>query len=462
MPYSTERLPSRPIIHRLRMKKGSFGYNASLLAGWTALAQALGLLAAPILTRIYSVADFGNLQLYISIFSFGFAVVAARYELAILLPEDDADAANVAVLGLGVAIFTSLGYGLLLWGLKTLRVFPSSLGSVQPYFWFIPVGMLGAGVYLLASQWALRKREYSPIASTKLVQAAGQITAQLALGGFLKAGLVGLLIGDVFGRVGGSLRLVRLIWSNGKQSFRSVSRSGIMKVARRYRSFPLISSGSALLNTAGLGLPVLMIGAMHGTTVLGWFSLVERLMNVPCAVIGQAISQVYLGEASKLLRSAPGSVHHLFLRTLGKLTLLSFGPFLAVWIFSPWLFATVFGASWREAGYYARILIPMDYVGFVVWPLMSTLNLLERQGWQLWWDGGRLALTAGSLAAIHFFKGSARLAVLAYSASMLVGYLSHLALCQRALKEGTGPRRPVLQGECGQRRPDFTGESLKN
>src|SRR5262245_8313247 len=88
-----------------RFPSGSFGRSVSVLASGTAAGQALALLAAPLLTRLYSPADFGHLQLYVSIMTFAMLTSTWRYELAILLPKANEEAAEVLAVALCVALF---------------------------------------------------------------------------------------------------------------------------------------------------------------------------------------------------------------------------------------------------------------------------------------------------------------------------------------------------------------------
>ena len=85
---------------RTMLPKNTFVYGVSLLLGGTAGAQMLTVLAAPLLTRLYSSEDFGLLSVYTSLLALIGVVSSLRYELAIPLPEDDGEAANVAVLSL--------------------------------------------------------------------------------------------------------------------------------------------------------------------------------------------------------------------------------------------------------------------------------------------------------------------------------------------------------------------------
>jgi hypothetical protein len=83
-----------PLLNRW-IPQGSFARNVSLLAGGTALSQVLAILVSPILTRIYMPSDFGALQIFIALMSLVVVAAAGRYEVALLLPEDEQSAIDV-------------------------------------------------------------------------------------------------------------------------------------------------------------------------------------------------------------------------------------------------------------------------------------------------------------------------------------------------------------------------------
>ena len=82
----------------------SFVKGVSALTTGTALAQLILLLVSPILTRIYSPSDFGDLAIFLSILSVISVFVCGRYELAIVLPKNVEEAINV----LGLSFFLTV------------------------------------------------------------------------------------------------------------------------------------------------------------------------------------------------------------------------------------------------------------------------------------------------------------------------------------------------------------------
>jgi O-antigen/teichoic acid export membrane protein len=99
----------------------------------------------------------------------------------------------------------------------------------------------------------------------------------------------------------------------------------------------------------------------------------------------------------------------------------------------PGLFALVFGDPWRISGEYARLLAPMFLVQFAIMPLSQTLNALERQDYQLVWDGARLGLVVLTLLLANTLGVSASVSIAFYGAVMFAAYLGLAVISERAI-----------------------------
>jgi O-antigen/teichoic acid export membrane protein len=396
-------------------------------------AQALGVAALPVLTRLYSVSDFGYLQIYASLLMALTVIAALRYEVAVLIAEDGESAGNT----LAVAIFCVVGSATLA-ALVVAVAFRFHLatrlaGSFAPWLWSLPLAMLAAGMVQVQTNWALRHKHFGGIASTKVSQIATQLTTQTAAG-ILRPSVWGLIGGDLTGRVVSNLTLA---WTNRNDAFdalRKSSSQGMRTAARRYREFPLFSSGSALLNTGGVVMPALLIGYFYGAKVLGLYALVDRVLGAPTFLVGQGISQVYMAEGGRLATTAPEALHGIFVRTFKRLLQVAMPPAVVIALFAPHLFAFALGPQWREAGVYAQLLVPRSLLAFAVWPLSTTLLLLERQRLQLAWDAGRLILTVGVIWGSYRYINSPRVTLASYAIAMLLGYGAYAWICHRVLR----------------------------
>jgi O-antigen/teichoic acid export membrane protein len=388
--------------------------------------------ATPVLTRLYTPADFGQFQIYITVFSFLLIVAAWRFEVAVLLPKAKEGGVAVAVLGLTAVAITS-GVTAIAWAALSAAGLPDGrLDVIRRYGWLLPAAVAGGGATAVLMQWSLREGDYRGVNLARITQNSTLVATQAAAA-LTPIGGAGLMLGDAIGRLAGAAGLLLRGWRSHGPLARAVRPADLRAMLIRYWRFPVISGGSALLNTAGIVLPTVFLSGF-GPTPLGWLALVDRLIATPTTLLGQQISQVYGAKAARLAHDDPKALAALFRDLLLRLALTGIVPFGLLAVAGPWAFALVFGESWRAAGQYARVVAPMQFISFFIWPLMPTLNILEHQHWQLAWDIGRLALCAAAMAAAAHFGGSPMWVVASYSAAMTAGYVAHAALSYLAIR----------------------------
>jgi O-antigen/teichoic acid export membrane protein len=417
----------------LVLPRGRFARSVTLLAGGTALGQAITVLVSPILTRLYTPEDFGVFGVYASILGIVTVVASLRYEFALPLPEDDKTAANILVLcfillfgmtTLSWLVIHSLGNQIVAW---------ANVPGLKPYLWLIPLGMLGAGTYQILNYWAVRKRDFPRIARTRLSR--GVVRAALQVGvGFVNSGPLGLLLGQFAGETAGSTSLGLAAWRKDRAPFQAVSLQGIRLAGARYKRFLLFSSWADLLDALGLQVPQLLFAAFYGAEVAGWFALGQRVIAAPLNIVVDSVAQVYFGEAARLPRDDPKAMKRLFLKLTGRLALIGGVPVAFICIFAPWFFTFVFGPGWETAGRYVQILGLMFAVRFSFSPLGGTLNVLERQDLCLLRSTTRLMLVIIAMLIGKLLNLPHTTAVGCYSLSMLGAYIFEWGLSWHALK----------------------------
>ncbi|MEW6216689.1 MAG: oligosaccharide flippase family protein, partial [Candidatus Bipolaricaulota bacterium] len=250
--------------------RGGFGRSVAVLAGGTALGQTVTILASPLLTRLYDPQDFGIAAVYTSLLSIFSVVASLRYELAIPLPEEEPTAANVLWFSLLMVGLTACVAGLGVWFLGGKLVHLVNSPGLRPFLWLLPLGMALVGTYQVFSYWAIRREAFPRLARTKVTQGVSSVAVQL-LFGFAYAGPLGLLLGRVVGQAAGVGTLALLARRRDAEALRAWSWQRMRYVALRYRRFPMLSSGAALINALGLQVPVLLLSSLYGAQVVGHF-----------------------------------------------------------------------------------------------------------------------------------------------------------------------------------------------
>jgi O-antigen/teichoic acid export membrane protein len=424
---------------RARLPQGELKQGIVTLVGAATVGQAIVVVSAPIITRLYSPADVGSYSVANSILSVLIVVACLRYEWSIPLPESDELAANAFVVCLLAAVGTSLlaALILLIFGEGLLNLIGAP--SLRPWLLLIALGQLGGGLNLALTGWAIRTKKFSDIGVNRVTQSAALVGVQVGLGLF-GAGPLGLLLGSVAGSFAGSGRLARSAWRTHSAAFRKVTWAGIQAAARRYVRFPIFSSGSALLNALGEQAPLLLIVAIFGTTVGGQYALAYRISALPVTLVAAAVAQVFVAETARLARVDPGALRIMFGRTTRTLALAAIAPFVLVAIVSPLVAATIFGPAWHDAGLYVSILAPMFYLQLVTSPTGGTLDVLERQDLHLVREVLRLVFVGGAAIITVSIGASATLAVAIFSAAGCLTYIAYGLTSWRAIithKPGT-------------------------
>jgi lipopolysaccharide exporter len=412
MAEPTARPPSWRSLGWLKVPGGGFAHSVVTLASGTAIAQLLLVLAMPVLTRLYTPADYGALAVYSSTLTVLLVLSSLRYELAIPLPETDEIAASLLALTFLLPAGTTAIVSLLVWLAGDAFIAAVNVPALRPYRWLVPLGFLGAGSYQTLLYWAIRRREFGRVARTKLRQGVGQVVTQVALG-FARVGAPGLLIGDVIGRVagGGGLALLAL----RERPHARVTRAGMVAVAVRYRRFPLLTTWSGLLNIGSLQLPSILFSAGFGAAAAGLYALSYKMLVLPTMLVAQAVGQVFLSRAAAVARE-PERLRRLTERTTLTLFACGLPVFGALALGGPELFAAVMGRQWEQAGRYAQVLAPWFAVWLVSNPLSGLFSVREWQASALGFSAFEFALRLGSLL-IGARRGSPMLAVGLLSAS---------------------------------------------
>ncbi|RBW69793.1 hypothetical protein DS031_09685 [Bacillus taeanensis] len=130
---------------RQYLEKKSFAKNVMVLMSGSSLAQIILLISSPLLTRLYTPAEFGILAIYLSILSILLTVCSLQYEMTITLPHENEDSANLVVLSFLILFFSSsiFGIGLLLFKNELSILF--STKDLGNYLYLLPISLLGIG-----------------------------------------------------------------------------------------------------------------------------------------------------------------------------------------------------------------------------------------------------------------------------------------------------------------------------
>lgn len=355
----------------------SFIRSVGVLVGGTALAHGITALSLPVLSRLYSPADFSALAVFTSLLSIISVTACLRFDVAVTIPHRDTDAANLFALALGCALVVSL-----LVAVPVLLVPERIAGwlnqaTLRSYLWLLPVGVLLAASYSALQGWLVRKKDFGLIARSRVAQSAAAAGTQVSMG-MAGVGTFGLLLGYVLNAGAACIVLGYRVIAIERESLRAITWLGMRAMAVEYRRFPKYSTWEALSNSAAIQWPIIMIAAMAVGPEAGYLSMAMYVMQAPMALFGTAIGQVYLSRAPEEHRS--GNLGDFTAEVFGGLLKTGIGPLLFVGIVSPVVFPFVFGAEWRRAGDLVAWMTPWFVMQFIASPISMVLHIMGRQG----------------------------------------------------------------------------------
>lgn len=372
------------------LPKQTFARNVSVLAGGTAISQGLGILLLPVITRLYTPADFSMLAVFSSILGI-FAVVAClRLDIAIPLPERDEDAANLLAIALLFTTALATLIALVVWWFPVHIARAVGQPRLQRYLWMIPLGIWLVGTYSAMQFWFTRKKRFTAIVRTRVIQTTGSAATQLGFGLLGSLGPVGLLLGQLIGSGAGVLGLGQTVWRNDLQALRKVNWANLRRVLGEYDQFPKYSTFEALANNGTIQLSVIVIAAVTQGPEAGYLFLAMKTMTIPIGLIGGAVAQVYLSRASDEFRA--NRLNIFTLNIFSGLMRTGVGPLIFLGIIAPTTFPLIFGSPWERAGQLVAWMTPWIIFQFISSPISMVMHVTGRQREMMW-----LTLATGSI-----------------------------------------------------------------
>lgn len=403
------------------------------------MAQALPLLAWPILTRLYDPPQFGVFALFVSIATLLGVPATLRYSLAIVVPNEE-DRAR-AVFSLSLLLLAAFSFVVLIVVLAGgARIAAASgYGELGQWLVLVPVAViLVEGLTILLS-WANRHRQYRLMAASRVAQFGSVALLQL-MAGFLDLGSGGLIAAFLLGQVVGAAILVPSVMRNALRTLPRVRE--LAAEASSFRSFPLFTLPGAVVNMSASESPVLLLAHYFGAAVTGQYNLTTRVLAAPIGLVGTAVGNVFIERAAREY-GRTGNCRHAYVETFRTLLVVGLTPFALVAAIGPQAFVVLFGDEWRSAGEYARLLAPLFFLKFVASPLSYVMAIAAKQAHDLAWQIGLFIVTVAALL-IGATTGEGSIAVMLFSFSYSVMYIANLVTSYRfSGGPGERPKQPI-------------------
>jgi O-antigen/teichoic acid export membrane protein len=418
-----------------KVSSSKFIREAGTLVSGNVLAQAIALVAYFILTRIYTPDDYGLFNIFYSYIEVLIIFSTCKYELAVVVAEDDREAAAVSRFAMKLNAIVSvvlLTVALVLWLSGAL---PGNFAQLGWMVLLIPPMVFFCGTSRIYSFIYNRFHRYKQIAISDNVTAGSGALFKAFLGwaGMIPGGLpIGAVIGQAAGNINYRLGLRRL----GLPSTDAAEQS---EAARKHRNFPFFVATKDFVNAFSANLPFLWLAIYFDRAEVGLFGLALTFSRQPVLLLCTAFERVLYARGAETIREGKPLLP-LTARFTAIVNAVALPLCVLAWFVAEPLFTFGFGSRWQGCGVFVQALLPWVWLTLTANSLMFVANIFSTQRTEFLFYIAQLALRAGAII-VGIVQGNFLIAIRLFSAasaavclSLAIWYLWQVARYDRNLK----------------------------
>ncbi len=339
----------------LKLKNSKFFVAVFKVGSGQLIAQLLSLISVPILSRIYSEADYGDVALITSTATLLINFSTFGLNSAVMKPKDNEEAktvfttamtANVVICTLFTAVCAVL--------FKVFKLF-----EVSDHYLLALVMMwlhsVLSTVYALLTVYVNKKGEHNKLFFNPIIGAIANFVIAIPLG-LLGFGYLGFIFTTILQNLICCIHMMR----KDVPIKKGIAVRDMVRVFQDYKEYVLFQFPSNFIGNIGIEYPTQYLGRMFTTEQLGGYSMCVRIMKYPIRLIASPISTVYFKTATEYHREGKNLAEFTY-KMISRILLISALPVAAFIFVSEPLFVFVLGDTWAVAGQLASFLI-IQYV----------------------------------------------------------------------------------------------------
>lgn len=373
--------------------------NISKMMTGTMLGQILSVIMVPITTRLYGAEAYGDLAVLTSVASIFISFLGFGLAAAIMVERSDEDASQTYKLAVNatnvlVCVISLLFYIISPW-VKIIKM-------AMPY----PITLIILAFYVITTNqvnmlyaWLNRKGRYNillfnPIITPIVNNGLAIVLAVLGMNG------IGLYCGLL---VAQAVTLIHMFRHMDRIDYR-LRIKDIPGIVKRNRDFIQYQYTASLMNTVVGNLPVQILSMCFGNTVVGYYSMSMKLLNIPSNILSTSMSRVYFKEASDKQR-AGGDARRYTLKTCKIVSALYLIPMAGILLLGDIAIPLILGTDWVDSVPYLKIMAIWNLFGIGVSCTSGFSSVISRQKINMIVSAIKLVVFPVAMIAIsHIFQ----------------------------------------------------------
>jgi len=403
---------------------GGFARNVLNVAIGSGAATGVKVVASPILTRLYTPAEFGLFSAFLSVSAILAAIASGRYELAVVMAEDREEATLLVYLCIGLsgltALVVSIGVFLLSGRIGNLTGLNGGLLVLIPLFVFL------MSVAQAFNNWLNWRKQYSRLGVSRTARSVGTVASQLAAK-LIGGGAAGLCGGRLLGEIGFMGTSVPDFYSLREKVIISSLKNRVNRLLKKYVRFPVYTLPSTLVNKVNIKVVEPLLVSLFSPSAAGFYALSMRVLDRPLSFLGNAVKEVFYRRFSES-HQEDKNITLLFVNMTVAMSIIVIPPLVAIYLYAPSLIVFVFGSQWAGTAPYIRVLIPAIMIQVVVRSTGLSMYVLEKHNVVLIWTLVFLGISVGAIYIGSVIWNDPVVSVTLLSATYVVMYTIHWLL----------------------------------
>lgn len=367
----------------INLSKISYLKNIAIILTGGILAQLIGLISLPVLSRLYTPEQFGLYASFIALIGILLILATLRLDFAMQIAKGITE---ICVLKAIIFKFTLIFilFLMFLWvfyqvflNLFKINTSEISLLIINPTFFIVSlIFSVIVSVGMAENIWYKRFYEISQI---RVYQASLLAFLSIVFSFYSDFGLVYAYVTMTFFIAAFFTIKRKVIFIKYKKRERLI--------LQKYSKFPKYAVSSDIFNSfSNVSMP-LIIAAVFTPAVAGTYFMADKIIKAPLGVLYQSVSSVYTESAGKLYNS--DKIKELiFLTNYTQIKIaIILAPILIVAsLSSPYLFTIVLGDEWGTSGELVKYFAILIFFNGLYSPVSQIGNILGLQKYLLYFN----------------------------------------------------------------------------
>lgn len=352
------------------MKLSGSMKNVAKISSGTALGQIISIVTLPIITRLYGAEVMGSWAAIYAVSAILVYCCDLGLSQAIMIESDEEVEKLYQMVSTLSFLICSLAYVILLGYYKLLG---NDLASACVTSFFVVTYAFTMRQVQTCYTWLNREKKYDVLMRNPVINyaAVAVFSILFSLLGFRKYGYFwGVILGQIFTLLNMGAALPKFHVCLDLSFYKHT-----IKKKQEFVRYQMPAQISVQLRQQ---VPNLLIGALFGNTMLGYFSISQKLISIPITFIGQSLGKVFYQKAAEMKRTGE-EIGAFLKRNMNRAMMVAIIPMILFAAFGDAAIVIFFGKDYGMGGTISRIIVFRSLFTFISTSLAGIDIVTEQQ-----------------------------------------------------------------------------------